>query len=144
MGTGSLIDPQVALVHPPLSQELANQPDATKLRLGIGSLANDGGIIEVIDAREIIDVYEHDGVRLVAIELAKPSAAAFDPVFPDGREPSKKEDLVQAVMTYLEEATPPDAVAPAAQPEYPPETPTPFNSWFCKLRPKDPRCKKNR
>ena len=141
MGAGSLIDPLVVLADLPLSRRLATQPDATKFRFGIASLANDGGIIEVIDGREIIDVYEHDGERFVAVGLARPSAAAFDQIFPDGTEP-REEDLVQAVKTYLDKATPPDAAAPAAQPEDLPETPVPDNSWFCKLHPKDPRCKK--
>jgi hypothetical protein len=141
MGTASLIDPLVVLADPPLSRRLATQPGATKLRFGIASLANDGGIIEVIDGREIIDVYEHDGERFVAVGLAGLSAAAFDQIFPDGTTPSE-ENLVQAVRTYLDKATSPDAAAPAAQPDDPPETPSPDNSWFCKLHPKDPRCKK--
>lgn len=142
MGTASFIDPLVVLADPPLSRRLATQPDATKFRFGIASLANDGGIIEVIDGREIIiDVSEHDGERFVAVGLAGPSAAAFDQIFPDGTEPSE-ENLVQAVKTYLDKATPPDAAAPAAQPDDPPETPAPDNSWFCKLHPRDQRCKK--
>lgn len=133
-GTGSLIDPLFVLIHPPLSLQLANQPPATKFRLGIGSPANDGGVIEVIDVREI-DVYEHGGVPLAAVSLARPSAAAFGAVVPDGTEPGEA-DLVRALTTYLDEATTSDAVAPAAQPGDLPGAPTPFNSWICRVFPK--------
>jgi hypothetical protein len=151
VGTGSLIDPLFVLINPSLSPllsaQLATQPDAPNLRLGIGSLANDGGAIEIIDVREIIEVYEHDGERVVALELARPSAAAFDPVFPvGGTVPSEEKDLVQAVSTYLEKATPPDdagaSTGPPADLQGPP--PPVFYAWFCKLKPKDPRCKKNK
>ena len=112
MGTGSLIHPLFVLVHPPLSLQLADQPHETKLRLGIGSLADDGGVIEVIDTYGI-DVYKHDGVPLVAAGLAGPSTAAFGPVLPDGTET----DLAQALMTCLSETGPPEAAAPPTQPE---------------------------
>ena len=143
MGTGSLIDPLFVLIHPPLSLQLADlqkadQPPATKLRLGIGSLADDGGVIEVIDTHETddIDVYAHDGEPLVAVGLARPSAAAFGPVLPDGTETSQ-EDLVQALMTCLSEAAPPDAAAPAAQlgDLRGPPGPVAQSPW-CKLFPK--------
>jgi hypothetical protein len=115
VGTGSLIHPLFVLVHPPLSLQLADQPHETKLRLGIGSLADDGGVIEVIDTYEI-DVYEHDGVPLVAAGLARPSAAAFGLVLPDGAETGEA-DLAQALMTCLSETGPPEAAAPTAPPE---------------------------
>jgi hypothetical protein len=132
MGTGSLIHPLFVLVHPPLSLQLADQPHETKLRLGIGSPADDGGVIEVIDTYGI-DVYEQDGVPLVAAGLAGPSAAAFGPVLPDGTETDK--DLAQALMTCLSEAASPGAVAPTAQPgDRPP--PRGFRSPWCRLFPK--------
>ena len=123
VGTGSLINPLVVLVNPPLSLQLAGQPPATKLRLGIGSLADDGGVIEVIDTRRI-QVVVYDGVPLVAIGLARHSTAAVDPILPEGTETDKedfteadKNALAQALITHLSETAPPDAVAPTAQPE---------------------------
>jgi hypothetical protein len=131
MGTGSLIHPLIVLVDPPLSLQLANKPDVPKLRLGVGSLADDGGVIEVIDA-DGIDVYRHEEVSLVAVGLARPSAAAFGPVLPDGTETDK--DLAQALMTCLSEAASPGAVAPTAQPGDRP--PRGFRSPWCRLFPK--------
>ena len=151
MGTGSLINPLVVLVYPPLSLQLAGQPPATKLRLGIGSPA-DHGVIEVIDTRAI-QVVVHDGVPLVAIGLARPSAAAVDPILPEGTETDKEDfteadrkALAQALMAYLSKAAPPDAVAPTAQPEAflpEPTKPKPFDpeEWplcspWCKMFPR--------
>ncbi len=136
-GTGSLIDPLVVLVHPPLSRQLAGQPHAAKLRLGIGSLADPGGVIEVIDTSDI-EVYMHDGTPLAATLLARPSTAAVDPVLPEGTE-SGKEDFTEAdrnhwaqtLMTYLAEAAPPDAVAPTAPPPGP--WPSPTDPPWCGL-----------
>jgi hypothetical protein len=148
VGTGSLVDSQFVLIHPPLSsplsQQLATQPDAPNLRLGIASLANDVSTIEVIDVREIIDVYEHDGTSVVALELARPSAAPFDPVFPDGGVPSENEKLVQAVSTYLKKATPPEDADASTGPRGDLKGPPPpvFFSWFCRLHPRDPRCRR--
>jgi hypothetical protein len=144
VGTGSLTDPEFVLVDLSLSQELATQPDAPKLRLGIGSPANDGGVIEVIDVSDVIDVYELDGERVVALELARPSAAPFDPVFPDGGVPSEKEKLMRAVITYLKKATPPDDAGASTGPRGDLKGPPPpvFYSWFCRLHPKDRRCPK--
>jgi hypothetical protein len=132
VGMGSLIDPLFVLFYPPLSRQLADQPHETKFRLGIGSLADDGGVIEVIDTYGI-DVYEHDGVPLVAAGLAKPSTAAFGPVLPDGTEA----DLAQALMTCLSETGPPEAAAPPTQPEDLPGhgVPNPTDPLPCKLFP---------
>jgi hypothetical protein len=122
VGTGLLINPLVVLVRPPLSRQLAGQPPTTKLRLGIRSPA-DHGVIEVIDTRGI-QVVVHDGVPLVATGLVRRSKAAVDPILPEGTETDKEDfteadrkALAQALVTYLSEAAPPDAVAPTARPE---------------------------
>jgi hypothetical protein len=141
VGTGSLIDMLVALVCPSPGVELGDKPDAAKLRFGIGSLGDDGGIIEVIDGDGIIDVYEHGGVPHFAVVLASASAAAADQIFPDGTKPSE-ENLERAVTTYLDKAAPPDAAAPAAQPKNLPLPGAPKGSWYCHIKPNAPQCKK--
>ena len=135
MGTGSLIHPLFVLVYPPLSLQLADKPNETKLRLGIGSLADHGGVIEVIDT-DGIDVYEHDGVPLVATGLTRGSTAAVAPVFPDGTEPGK-EDLAQILMTYLSELEPPEPLSELEPPEpEPPDVVKLARSLWCRLFPR--------
>ena len=73
--------------------------------MGIGSLVDHAGVIEVIDTRGI-DVYVHDGVPLVAATLAKSSTATVNQLLPAGTETIDtetidKEDLAQILTTYL-------------------------------------------
>ena len=119
-GDGLAHRPVHRAYSPATESKLAGQPPETKLRLGIGSLADHGGVIEVIDT-DGIDVYEHDGVPLVATDLTRHSTAAVDPVLPDGTETSK-EDLAQILATYLSEMEPePEPEPPKPEPEPEPE-----------------------
>lgn len=74
LGTGSLIDPRLVLVHPPLSKLLASAGVGVSLRVGIG--ADD--LVEVIDVRGVHVDLEQDDQPLVAIALKRSASAATE------------------------------------------------------------------
>lgn len=89
VGSGSLVDPLLVLVHPPLDRRLADQsaaveggeqaPSTTRLRLAVGWLDedDDGTVLEVIDVHEVL-VAEDSSELLVCLDLERASAAPLE------------------------------------------------------------------
>ncbi|WP_433654349.1 hypothetical protein ACQPW1_26935 [Nocardia sp. CA-128927] len=124
LGAATLVEPEFALVDPPLNQALADHPRA--LRMGVFAAAE--AIAEVIDVAQVRVVPE--APELVLLQLAASSTAPVQgvPVVlredPDGFQPFLEPttgEIIAAVRRVLAQAPP-----PAGLPEIPVEDPLRF------------------
>ncbi len=116
IGVASLLNSFLALAHPPLSQQLADNPRA--LRVGIA--APGGGRPEVIDVHEVLAVDDSAG-PIVAVQLVRDSVAPVEiPVEDD-------EFLVESAVRAVLASGPPDVPVGCGPevPDRPVPTPVP-------------------
>lgn len=123
VGSASLVQPELVVVHPPLCYRLAGaDPAPVRLRVGIVSLPDAGGV-EVIDTRGTNVAAAADtgstAPPLVALDLARPSKAPVESL-PAG------DDLADVLRAHL-------AGVPE-QPRWPPR-PEPRRAPWCTLWP---------
>jgi hypothetical protein len=123
VGSASLVQPELVVVHPPLCHRLAGaDPAPVRLRVGIVSLPDAGGV-EVIDTRGTNVAAAADtgstAPPLVALDLARPSKAPVESL-PAG------DDLADVLRAHL-------AGVPE-QPRWPPR-PEPRRAPWCALWP---------
>lgn len=143
LGSGTLIDPVLVLLHPPLSRRLVGGEISMRLRVGTASTGTEPGIVEVIDGGDIHVATNGDREPLVALELLQPASAPIEPLFPAGDDAG---DLTDAVVQYL--ASLPDSSHTGRLDQAEPLEPTrvrrdPDNSdaapW-CRIWPGGPGC----
>lgn len=128
LGAATLLEPEFALVDPPLNQALADQPRT----LRVGVFASDDDIAEVIDVARVRVV--PDATDLVLLELAAASTAPArgvpvvlrdDPLGFQPFLPPTTAEIVAAVRAVLAEAP-----SPPGLPEIPVEDPI---RWIFRL-----------
>jgi hypothetical protein len=102
VGEGSLIAPRGALIHPPLSNAIADGHGPQKLRVGIRSDTGEGPLVEVIDGREAPQVLGvKDGVGpLVGLQLGAEATSRID-VINGMWEGMTMDDLVELAVPVL-------------------------------------------
>jgi hypothetical protein len=101
VGRGSLVDPMLVLVHPPLSDRIAQRQGPRRLRVGIVSPGEDGDV-EVIDIEEVHSEPGPSAAEtLVGLELKWPASAPTDEVagIEDDRMPAVDGDRRDAIRT---------------------------------------------
>src|SRR5262245_12488588 len=82
LGSGTLIAPQLVLVHPPLSRQLASGENTKRLRVEITVAGSDPGTAEVIDVVEVhVAAADLSAEPLVALQLQQLSDAPFELLF---------------------------------------------------------------
>jgi hypothetical protein len=153
VGTGSLIEMRLVLVHPPLSRDLArggvNPPP--RLRLAVGSLDAETSVVEVIDADDVAVIVAPDDEPLVGLKLVRPARSAVNELMPAGE--ADRTALVAAARRHVAEvaalggAVPPPAGRldfPDGRPNFPdgppnfpdgppnfPDGPNPIENVIC-------------
>jgi hypothetical protein len=124
LGSGSLVDPRMVLVNPPLAGRLAAlAPDVPALRVGI---AAPDGTVEVIDSRGVQVSAGSGGTPLVGLELSGRSGAPTADLGVSGDDrPGVHEQLVTAVSALLAEDPEPIPIPTDPSPPIPPFPPPP-------------------
>lgn len=126
VGVGSLVAPRGVLIHPPLSNAIADGHGPRRLRLGIHSEPDGSALVEVIDGREeprVLGVKEGVG-PLVCLELRTEAALRID-VMNGIWAVTTMEDLVELAVPVLASSS------TDGWNEDPP--PDPANNPFCML-----------
>jgi hypothetical protein len=103
VGEGSLVEPRLILVHPPLSYALADDHGPDRLRVGIRSEAERSPAVEVIDGRESPKVIGRTAsdLPLVGLELRTAAASPFD-VMNGFSRVNSRDELVNLAVPLLE------------------------------------------
>lgn len=125
LGAATLLEPEFALVHPPLDRALADRPRA--LRVGVSAAEHD--IAEVIDVAQVRVVPEAPDLVLLEFAVASSAPVRGVPIVmrddPLGLEPFPEPtnaEIVAAVRAVLAEVPPPpdiqlaEAIAEAGLP----------------------------
>lgn len=131
LGSGSLVRPELVLVHPELAHDLAGS-SGRRLRAGVASPTPGAAFVEVIDVRTAHVAVDPEPEPLVALELSRAAAAPVEPMHSAG---AAGVAAARQHLAGLPKGDPPPPLAGAESPD------TVNDDPICMLFPHSPGCR---